>query len=417
MPNPTDNKVLAFGGLRSLRRRDVFVTGAAALGAGLTGFPAILRAQPSLVKIGLVHPVSGFIAFSGSQCRAGAQMAIADINAAGGIKSLGGAKLEALLGDSQGRPEVGAAEVAKMVEAGAHGIVAGFSSSLSLATSQAAARTNTPHVVDTAVADEIVTRGLRNTFRLSPGHSNIVMTAVANLDMINKSAGSPAKTAMIIHEESATGSGTAKLLSEQLPKIGIEILGIIKHANPTRDFTNIALQVKSKRPDLVIPGNFYNEYVLLARTLRQQQVSLMAIYSVLGGAASSPLFVKDFPQVAERIIDCNHWFNPKSSLSQRRKKAAEDKGLIYTYEMFVTYNAVAFLADAIERAGSTAKEAVNAALASSTWDQHGMPYGPTRMQNGQNTGAQAINTQVLKGEIEAIYPKEFATAQTVFPTM
>lgn len=413
MSNLNDNNTAAPVGIR---RRDSLATGVAVLGASLLGFPAILRAQPAPVKLGLVHPVTGFIAFAGAQCRAGALMAIADINAAGGIKSLGGAKLEALLGDSQGRPEAGAAEVSKLVEAGAHGIVGGFSSSLSLATTQAAARTNTPHVVDTAVADEITARGLGNTFRLSPGHSNIVGTAVANLNMINKSAGSPARSAMIIHEESATGTGSAKLLVEQLPKIGIEVLGVIKHANPTRDFTNIALQVKSKRPDIVIPGNFYNEYVLLARTLRQQQVSLKAIYSVLGGAASSPLFVRDFPQVAESIIDCNHWFNPKSNLAQQRKKAAEDQGVVYTYEVFVTYNAVAFLADAIERAGSTSKEAINAALASSTWDKHGMPYGPTKMRNGQNTGAQAINTQVLKGVIEAIFPRDFATAQPIFPT-
>src|SRR5690606_37640676 len=94
-----------------MRRRDFLATGVAAL--GVTGFPAILREQPTSVKIGLIHPVSGFIAFSGTQSRAGAQMAIDEINAAGGIKSLGGAKLEAVLGDSQGKPEIGAAEVTK----------------------------------------------------------------------------------------------------------------------------------------------------------------------------------------------------------------------------------------------------------------------------------------------------------------
>ena len=71
-----------------VRRRDFLATGAVALAVGVTGFPAILRAQAASVKIGLIHPVSGFIAFSGSQCRAGAEMAIADINAAGGIKSM-----------------------------------------------------------------------------------------------------------------------------------------------------------------------------------------------------------------------------------------------------------------------------------------------------------------------------------------
>ena len=366
-------------------RRQTLGLGAVALAAGVTGFPAVLRAQAPTVKIGLIHPVSGFIAFSGTQCRSGAQMAIDEINASGGIKSMGGAMIAAMLGDSQGKPDIGANEVSKMVEGGAHGIVAGYSSAISLATSQEAAKSNTPHVVDVGVSDEIVNRGLANTFRFSPGYGKAAEMAVTNLDLINKAAGSPAKTAMIMHEESLFGTGTAKLLSEKLPGIGIEVLDVIKHANPTRDFTNIALQIKSKGPDLIIPANYYNEYVLLARTLRQQKVESKGIYSVLGGAASSYQFVKEFPEAAEGIMDCNHWFNPKSEIALARKKAAEAKGLIYTYEVFLAYNAVAFLADAIERAGTTDKDAVIAALGSSTWDNHGMPYGPTKIKDGQNT--------------------------------
>jgi len=400
---------------RGVDRRQFIATGAAAFGLGVTGFPAVLRAQPAPVKIGLIHPVSGFIAFSGTQCREGALMAIADINAAGGIKSLGGAQMEAVLGDSQGKPEIGASEVTKMVEGGVHGVVAGYASSISLATSQEAAKTNTPHVVDVGVSDQIVNRGLANTFRFGPGYGKIAQFAVDNLDKINESAGSPAKTAMIIHEESLFGTGTANLLSEKLPEKGIEVVEVIKHANPTRDFTNIVLQIKAKKPDLIIPANYYNEYVLLARTMRQQKVEAKGIYSVLGGAASSYKFVKEFPEAAEQIMDCNHWFDPTSDVALARKKAAEDKGLFYTYEVFLAYNAVAFLADAIERAGSTDKEAVIAAMADSTWDGHGMPYGPTKMVNGQNEGGQPVNTQVLNGDIEVIYPENFASAKPVFP--
>ncbi|WP_067334463.1 ABC transporter substrate-binding protein [Stappia indica] len=398
-----------------LRRREFLATGAAAVGLGITGFPAILRAQPAAVKLGLIHPVSGFIAFSGTQCREGAQMAIADINAAGGIKSLGGAQIEAMLADSQGKPEIGAAEVTKMVEAGADGIVAGYSSAISLATSQEAAKSNTPHIVDVGVSDQIVQRGLKNTFRFSPGYGKIAQFAVDNLDTINKAAGSPAKTAMIIHEESLFGTGTAELLQKRLPEKGIEVVDVIKHANPTRDFTNIVLQIKSKKPDLIIPANYYNEYVLLARTMRQQRVEAMGIYSVLGGAASSYQFVNEFPEAADLIMDCNHWFNAKSDVAQQRKAAAEAKGLIYTYEVFLAYNAVLAYADALERAGTTDKEAVNAALAASTLDMSYMPYGPTKMVDGQNEGAQPVNTQVQKGVIEVIFPEEFASAQTVFP--
>ncbi|SDU14279.1 ABC transporter substrate-binding protein [Stappia sp. ES.058] len=399
-----------------LRRREFLATGAAAaLGLGVTGFPAVLRAQTAPVKIGLIHPVSGFIAFSGNQCREGAMMAIADINAAGGIKSIGGAKVEAVLADSQGKPEIGASEVTKMAEAGIDGIVAGYASSISLATSQEAAKTNTPHVVDVGVSDQIVQRGLANTFRFGPGYGKIAEFAVDNLDTINKAAGSPAKTAMIIHEESLFGTGTAGLLSKRLPEKGIEVIDVIKHANPTRDFTNIVLQIKSQKPDLIIPANYYNEYVLLARTMRQQRIEAKGIYSVLGGAASNYKFVNEFPEAADLIMDCNHWFNPKSDVALQRKAAAEAKGLIYTYEVFLAYNAVLGLVDAIERAGSTDKDAVNAALAASEMDMSYMPYGATKMVDGQNEGAQPVNTQVQNGDIEVIFPAEFASAETVFP--
>ena len=80
---------------------------AIAAGAATLAMPALPRAQPAAIKLGLIHPVTGPLAFSGSQCRLGGQMAIADINAAGGIKSIGGAKIEALLGDAQLKPGAG----------------------------------------------------------------------------------------------------------------------------------------------------------------------------------------------------------------------------------------------------------------------------------------------------------------------
>lgn len=395
-------------------RRQFLATTGAATAIGALGMPGLVRAADT-VKIGLVHPVTGFIAYSGNQCREGALLAIDDINAAGGIKSLGGMKLEAMLGDSQGKPDIGAAETAKMVEGGASGIVGGYASSITLATTQEAAKTNTPHVVDVGVSDKIVSRGLSNTFRLGPGYGKIANFAVDNLTAINGAAGSPAKTVMIIHEESGFGTGTAGLLAKRLPEKGFEVLDVIKHANPTRDFTNIALQVKAAKPDLIIPAQYYNEYVLFARTLRQQRVEAAGIYSVLGGAASSFKFVEEFPEAADYIMDCNHWYNPKSAEAVRRKAAAEAKGLYYTYEVYLAYNAVAFMADAMERAGSTDKDAVNAAMAASTWTGHEMPYGATKMVDGQNEGGQPVNTQVLNGKIEVVLPPEFATAEAVFP--
>ncbi|MEO7392474.1 MAG: ABC transporter substrate-binding protein [Ramlibacter sp.] len=394
--------------------RRYFMSQSAAAASALA-FPLVGGAQPKSVKIGVLHPVTGALAYSGQQCREGAQMAIDDINKTGGIKSMGGAKIEALLGDAQSTPQAGTAEVEKMNEAGVAAILGAYASAICLATTQAAAKYNLPHVVDIGVADQIVERGLKNTFRFGPGYKKCAEIAVANLHVLNTAAGKPARTVMIIHEESLFGTGTANLLARELPGYGYEVKEVIKHANPTRDFNNIVLRMKAVNPDIVIPANYYNEYALLVRTMQQQKVSPKAIYSVLGGAASSYKFVKEFPDAANGIIDCNHWFNPKDKRSAELRKRVEAKGLFYTYEIFNTYTAMMLLADAVNRAKSADRAAITEALEKSTFSDHFMPYGATKFVNGQNMGAQPLMTQVLKNDIKVIVPREYREIDPVFP--
>jgi branched-chain amino acid transport system substrate-binding protein len=149
--------------------------------------------------------------------------------------------------------------------------------------------------------------------------------------------------------------------------------------------------------------------------MQQQKVTPKAIYSVLGGAASSYKFVKEFPDAANGIIDCNHWFNPKDRRAGERRRRSEAKKLFFTYEIFNTYTAVRLLADALEHAGSADRAAIIDALAKSTFSDHFMPYGPTRFVNGQNTGAQPLMTQVMKGDIRVIVPREYREADPIFP--
>jgi branched-chain amino acid transport system substrate-binding protein len=383
--------------------------------AGLLHAPAVLRAQAPTVKIGVLHPVSGALSYSGQQGRLGATMAIDEINTSGGIKALGGAKIDPMLGDAQSTPDGGNAEVEKMNAAPVCAVVGGYASAICLSASQTAARYDLPYVVDVGVVDSIVTRGLKNTFRFGPGFGVIAKTALENLVAINDQAGKPAKTVVIVHEDSAFGAGLAKLLNAQLPDKGFQVLDTIPHPTPTREFESIVLKIKAANPDLVIPANYYNEYVLLARTMLQQHVRPRAIYSVLGGAASSYKFVKEFPEAAQYIMDCNHWFNPKNPKALALKKQVEDKGQFYTYEVYMNYSVVLLLADAIERAASTDRAKIIDAIASSTFSGHVMPYGPTKFANGQNQGAAPVNTQVQGNDIQVILPETFASAKPVFP--
>ena len=399
---------------RSFTRRQFLHTTASGLAAAVA-VPAVSRAQPGSIKVGILQPYTGALAQDGQQGRIGAELAIRDVNAAGGIKSLGGAKFEMVFGDARSTPEGGTQEVERMQADGVVAIVGGYASPICLAATQAAARYDLPYVVDVGVADQIVRRGLKNTFRFGPGFGTVANQALDNLVRINDAAGKPAKTIVLVHEDGLFGAGLAKLMQAELPKRGFEILETIAHPTPARDMSNVALQIRAKNPDLVIPSSYYNEFVLLSRTMQQQRIRPKGIYAVLNGAASNFRFVKEFPEAANLIMDCNHWHDPRKPKAVALRKEVEADGKFWTYNIPMNYSAVLLLADAIERAASTDRAKIIAALASSTFAGHVMPYGPTKFVDGQNEGAAPVNTQVQNNDIKVIYPEAFADAKAVFP--
>lgn len=395
-------------------RRDFLKAGAA--GAALLACPTVLRAQtPPAIKIGILQPVTGAYAMDAAFGRLGAELAIERINAQGGIKSLGGAKIEIAFADAQSNPEVAVQEVENLNSQGVAAIVGGYASPICLAASQAASRYNLPYIVDVGVTDQIIERGLKNTFRFGPGFSLITKTAIDGLVKINDAAGKPAKTIVLVHEDGLFGSGLAKLMAAELPKHGFEILDSIAHPTPARDMSNVALRIRSLNPDLIIPSAYYGETVLLMRTLLQQRVRAKGVYSVLNGAASNMRFVKEFPKAAENIMDCNHWHDPRKPEAVALRKQIVDSGKSWSYNVPMNYSDILLLADALERAASIDHEAVINALASSTFKDHVMPYGPTKFVNGQNVNAAPVVMQVQNSAIRVIYPDHFADAKPRYP--
>ncbi|MEC9432038.1 MAG: ABC transporter substrate-binding protein [Pseudomonadota bacterium] len=400
---------------RTPTRRAVLRGGAAAAVTALAA-PAVLRAQPAAVKIGLLQPLSGFLAQAGDLARVGAEFAVKEINDAGGIKALGGAPVELVVGDSRSNAEAGAQATEELNSAGVVAIGGGFASGISLTATQAAARYDLPFLVDSAVADSITQRDLANTFRFGPNFSMATEIALANLVKLNDAAGSPAKTVALVHEDGLFGSGLAKLMQEKLPGLGFEIVEVISHPTPARDMSNVALRLRSLQPDLIIPSHYYNEFVLLARTLQQQRVKPKGIYAIFGGAASSYQFVKEYPDAAEGVFDCNHWGDPSNPIDAALQAEVEAQGKFYAYNAPINYSLVKVLAEAVEKAGAADRAAVTEQLASAEFASGVMPYGTTKFDaSGQNASALPLNTQVQGGEIKVIYPAEYAQTEPKFP--
>lgn len=396
------------------RRGLLKASGAMALLSGLAS-PAILRAQTAAIKVGVLEPLTGNLAYNGNQCAAGARFAAEAINAAGGIKSMGGAPIELVIVDAESRPEVAAAAVDTLAEAGVCAFTGASASALGLASSQAAAKYDLAQVFSVGTAEAIVERGLPNVFRFTPGVTKITAVALENLGLLNEAAGKPVKTAAIVHEDGPFGSQLAGIVETELPKLGIEIVEKIAHPTPHRDFNNIALRVKASKADILIPTNYINEYTLMTRALQQQRVELMAIYSILGGAASNIKFVRENNDIAQYVIDCNHWYDPNKEASKALAASAAGAGIDMTYDVMVAYATIQVIADALERSGSADRKAMIEALAASDYDGSIMPYGPTKFVNGDNVNSRPVNLQVRGDKIEVIFPKEYATIEPVFP--
>lgn len=397
----------------SIKRRSVIKTGAFA--AAVLAAPGVLRAQPAAIKIGILQPVTGAFSMDGGFGKTGAEMGIAKINAMGGIRALGGARFEMVFADARSNPLVAAQEVEQLHSQGVAAVIGGFASPLCMTASQAASRYNLPYIVDVGVADQIMQRGLKNTFRFSPGFSLCTQAAIKGLLTLHNAAGKPARTVVLVHEDGLFGSGLAQVITTELPKHGFEILGSIAHPTPARDMSNVALRIRSLAPDLIIPSSYYDETVLLMRTLQQQRVRSKGVFSVLNGAASNLRFAREFPQAAENIMDCNHWHDPRKPEGQALRRQVEAAGKPWNFNIAINYSDVLLLADAMERAASIEHDAVIAALASSTFAGHIMPYGPTRFVDGQNTGAAPVLTQVQQGDVKVIFPEEFANAKANYP--
>ena len=245
----------------------------------------------------------------------------------------------------------------------------------------------------------------------------IAKTALANLVAINDKAGKPAKTVMIVHEDSAFGSGLAKLLNAQLPSAGFEVLETIPHPTPTRDFNNVVLKIKAPNPDIVIPANYYNEYVLLARTMQQQRVRPKAASTRCSAArprtTGSSRNSRRPPSTSWTATTGSTRATPKALAL---KKKVEAQGQFFTYEVYLNYccDAAAGRRHRARRNRPTAPRSSRRS-ASSTFAGHVMPYGPTKFVNGQNPGAAPANTQVIDGDIQVICPEAFASAKPVYP--
>jgi branched-chain amino acid transport system substrate-binding protein len=407
-------------GNKGLTRRN-FIKAASALGAaaslGSLGFPAIIRAEPKEIIIGHIHPLSGFLAFDGTGMENGLKQAIEEINEAGGIKSMGGAKLKLLGADSEGKPEVAIGEVERMVKAGAVAITGCYQSSVTLVATQIAEKFGIPFVVSVAIDDEVTSRGFKYTFRIQPNSEQMASQAIRHLADLSKASGSPVKTIAYLHDNTAFGKPLSAHVAKFAKEFGMEVIEDVEYSPKAVDLSTEIGKIKAAGADIVLSTGYFGDGVRVYNTMKNLRIKTKAIMGCASGAFSHPNFSKELGPIAENVMDGNYKANPLSPLTkkaldgyQRRFGAEMGSGTVFSYQ------AAYVIADAIERAGSSDRKAVRDALASTNLENHILPQGPIVFgPGGQNINATAVITQVQGGQVKVVWPTKYAESKPVFP--
>jgi branched-chain amino acid transport system substrate-binding protein len=404
---------------------------AAAAATAVAGFPLPLRAQAKTFKIGVVHPVTGPLAEPGQACRLGAQMAAEAINAAGGIKALGGMKLELVLGDTQSKPEMGRTEAERVVNQGAQMLQGSFDSGSTNAMVSVAQQRHIPFLVDIAAADPItanvaksVKDGQQKTqyvYRNFPTGSSFGKKAVQYFNEIFAEAKVSPKRIVLMHCNDLFGQNNAKgfLAAHAAVKPSWEIVETIPWPEPPQDLSTEVARAKSLKPDVIAPITRPASAQILLPELRKQRVEMLGII----GPGSPGLYesgqIAALKEDLEYVMVSNPWpgfKNPKTvALAEEYRKRSGGKTL--DANSGYPYDAMLLVADVLERAKSTDPDAIVEAIRKTHYTAGLMQYaGPIVFNElGDNPNAVTTMTQVLGQKVSAVWPKEAATAKFVFP--
>jgi branched-chain amino acid transport system substrate-binding protein len=414
------------GAISVMRRAPGVALGLAMLGAAsLVASGTAVAQQPKAVKIGVIVPLSGAWARQGQLVKMGAETAVAEINAAGGIKALGGAKLELVALDAGDTPEK-AKNAAQRLVAQEPDVVGGMGSWLSsftLAVTEVTERAELPWFT-LSYADSITTRGFKYVFQSSPTGGTQSTLAVPTIVEIGKSAtGAAPKTAGVIGDNTASPISFLKPMREGgLAKLGMKVVVDETFTPPLSDATPLVQKIRSTRPEfLVFVTTTINDLKLGLEKLNEFRLAKGAIPIIANGAhMGAPEVLKNVPaELIEGLmfIVANWQLKGHEKINEMFTKATGEPWI--TQDGLAGYGHTWIIKEALERAGVADKRKVADQVRKLDLKEGpaavAFPGGVKFDANGRRLGAQVVIAQWQGGRPLSVYPLDRALAKAIWP--
>jgi branched-chain amino acid transport system substrate-binding protein len=362
------------------------------------------------VKVGIVLPLTGPQAKFGEVEKLSFDLALEEINAAGGIN---GKKLELLIEDDTGRPDVGRSVVEKLItKDNVVMIGGGYSSSVTYAVAGVCQQNAIPFLVNTGSADKITTSGWDWIYRLNPPVSHYA-DAVESL-LVEKIK---PKTVAILHENSLFGSKGASSFSKTCKKLGIKVVLKQGYEHGGIDYKPVLTQIKRLNPDIVYMVSYIMDASLLMKQSREMKLTPKMF---IGGAAgfTLPEFVENAGKASDKVISATLWHQvlPWPGAMDYYNKFVKKYNRPTEYHGAEAYAAAYVIADVLKRTKSFKNTDIKAALSATDMMT---AFGPVKFttwgkMKNQNKAATYV-VQWIDGKLEMVWPEKAATKKFNYP--
>jgi branched-chain amino acid transport system substrate-binding protein len=410
--------------MTSLSRRSTVGLGLAAGAATLA--PRRGRTQtPAEVKIAMLVPLSGPWARQGILEQMGGRMAIDDINAAGGIKSMGGAKMKLIEYDTQDSAEK-AKDAAQRMIAQEPDLVGGFGcwlSTFTLAATEVTERANLPWLT-LSYSDLITGRGFKNVFQSSPtADAQATQELPMIVELAAKAAGKKPTKVAFVGDNTASSVSFMKPMRDHLAKDeGLAIVADEVYSPPLTDATTMIQHLRSSRPDFVIlqSTNVPDDKILVDK-FAEFNLKSDKLPKVGGGghwAVPELLNVAGAENLEGVLVGLANWPGKRQAdLEQRFMKRTGEPW--FGHDSIFAYVHVMILKEALERAGVADRVKVGDAIRSLDMTDGPalfFPDGHLKYDDkGRRVGAKLCVVQWRGGKPVPVYPPSIATHEVLWP--
>ena len=384
------------------------------------------------IKIGVLQPLSGKLAETGADNKRGFEFMVNKINENGGIKSLGGAKIKLVWGDTAGDPSTGAAEAERLItEEHVVALMGAYQSSVTKTASEVAERYGVPFINGDSSSPTLTERGYKWYFRTFSHDGMFAKQHVDFVKWLNQKYNAGIKKVAIIHEDTEWGTGCKNMWTKYFTEEGFEVVKVVSyHAATVTSLDAEVASLKAVNPDIVLAACYVSDAVLFMSTVKKLDFNPKAILAMDAGfmvpsyiqqigntgffVFSRAGFNWDLVKISPKLQQYNEEYKKKYGIDISENSAKEIVAVITLYH-------------ALEEAGkhadpsdlNTFRQALREALENMNLSADDVipPWRGVKFDaKHQNILGGGLVVQMMDdGKYHTVYPEEIATTEPVFP--